>query len=149
MLKRVYICTCITDSLCCTLETNIINQLYSNKTFKKKKNKRGVNVIKPVNPKRNQPWIFTGRIEAEAPILWPPDAKSRLTGKTLMLGKIEGKRKRGPQRMRWLAGITDSMDLSWNKLQETVEDRGAWCTAVHVVTKSRTQQLNDSVFAFT
>ena len=62
-----------------------------------------------------------------------------------MLGKIEGKGKRGPQRMRRLAGITDSMDLSLSKLQETMGDRGAWCAAVHGVTKSRTQQVNDSV----
>ena len=65
--------------------------------------------IKPVNPKGNQPWIFTGRTDAEAqaPVLWPPNAKSWLTGKDLMLGKIEGKRRRGQQRMRWLVGITD------------------------------------------
>ena len=65
--------------------------------------------IKPVSPKWNQPWIFIGRTDAEAP--WPLDAKSQLTEKkTLMLGKIEGRRRRGRQRMRWLDGITDSMD---------------------------------------
>ena len=70
--------------------------------------------IKLVNPKGNRPWIVIGRTddEAEAPILWLPDVKSWLTGKTLMLGKIEGRRRRGQQRMRWLDGITDSMDMS-------------------------------------
>ena len=69
--------------------------------------------IKPVNPKGNQPWIFTGRtdVEAEAPILWPPDAKNWLIGKSLMLGKIKGRSRRGQQRMRWLDGITDSIDM--------------------------------------
>ena len=58
--------------------------------------------------------------------------------KTLMLGKIEGERRRGQQRMRWLDGITDSMDMSWRKLREIVKDRGAWRAAIHVVSKSQT-----------
>ena len=77
--------------------------------------------IKPVNPKGNQPWIFIRRTdaEAEAPILWPLDAKNQLTGKTLMLWKIEDRRRRGWQRMRWLDGITDTMDMG-------LVDYGSW-----------------------
>ena len=88
-----------------------------------------------VHPKGNQPWILTERTVAEAPILWPPDAKSSLE-KTLMLGKIEGKRRRGQQRMRRLDIITDSLDMNLSKLGKTVEDRGAWCAAVHGIAVS-------------
>ena len=96
--------------------------------------------IQPVNLKGNQSWIFIGRtdVEAETPILWPPDAMNRLLEKTLMLGKIEGVRRRGWQRMGWLDGITDSMDMSLSKIQELVTGREAWRAAIHRVTKSWT-----------
>ena len=94
--------------------------------------------IKPVNPKGNQPQIFIGRTDAKAgaPILWPPDVKGYSLKKTLMLGKIEGRRSRGRQRKRWLDGITDSMVMNLSKLQEIMTDRKAWSTAVHGITKS-------------
>ena len=100
--------------------------------------------IQPVNPKGNQPWIFIGRTDAlaEAPILWLPDAKRQPNGKDPDTGKIEGRRRRRQQGMRQLDSIANSMCMNLSKLQETVEDRGAWHVAIHGVTKSWTWLSN-------
>ena len=93
--------------------------------------------ITPVNPKGNQPWV--GKTDSEAPVLWPPDAKSPLIGKDSDAGKYWRQEERGAMKMRRLDGVTGSMDINLSNLWEIVKDRETWSAAVCEVAKNQTQ----------
>ena len=100
--------------------------------------------IQQAYPKGDQSLVFIGRTDAKAetPVLWPPHGRVDSLEKTLMLGGIGGRRRRGRQRIRWLDGITNSMDMNSSELWELVIDREAWRAAIHEVTKCWIQLSN-------
>ena len=100
--------------------------------------------IKPVTPKGDQSWVLLEGLMLKQKLKYFGHLMQRADSleKTLMLGKIEGRRRRGRQRIRWVDGITDSVDMSLSMLWEMVKDRDVWCAAVHDVAQSRTQLSN-------
>ena len=111
---------------------------WRNKTFQSPLDNKE---IKPIMPEGNQPWIFTGKFdaEAEAPLLWPLDIESWVIGKDPDYRKDWEMKEKGQHRMRWFYGIIDSMDINLSKLWDIVKDRESWHATVHAVAKSQTR----------